>query len=95
MKESTIQKLAPLLRMLRSYEILEEVRETKFHLNGRDFIHFHDEPDGLFADVLLAKGRIRASVSSRSEQAELMERIHQKLDALESHGPKKRGGKHE
>ncbi len=88
MKESTLENLAPLLNVLRSYDVLDEVRETKFHLNGRDFIHFHDEPDGPWADVRLSKGRIRMPVSTRSEQAELMEKICQKLDSLKSH----RGG---
>ena len=62
MKEDTLEKLEPLLNFLRSYEALEETAESKFLLRGRDFIHFHDEPDGLWADVILSKGRIRAAV---------------------------------
>lgn len=88
MKESTLETLAPLLNLLRSYDVLDEVRETSFQLNGRDFIHFHDESDGLWADVRLSKGRIRVAISTPSEQAELIEKISPTLDELES----RRGG---
>ncbi len=93
MKESTLETLSPLLNFLRSYEVLEETRGTKFLLKGKDFVHFHDDPDGLWADALLAKGRVRMSVATREEQAELMGKIADKLDALESHrGRNKRRG---
>ena len=83
MKDSTLEVLAPLLSVLRSFLALEEVRPTAFHLDGRDFIHFHEEPPGLFADVRLSKGRVRMSVVTRSEQGELLERIEEKLVATE------------
>ena len=85
MKEATLEILSPLLRFLRSYDVLEEKGESKFLLGGRDFIHFHDDSDGLWADAKLSKGRIRVSVASFSEQAELMELIARKLETLESH----------
>lgn len=85
MKQSAFDTLAPLLNALRSYSVLEEVRPAAFHLDGRDFIHFHDEPDGLFADVRLTRGRIHLPVATASEQAELLERIEEQLVALESH----------
>ena len=97
MKEETFKTLAPLLRFLRSYEVLVETKGARFLLRGRDFIHFHDDPDGLWADALLSKGRVRMSVSSSSEQGELMGLIAEKLDSLESHagsGRKQRGNRH-
>ncbi len=84
MRAETIETLKPLLDVLRGYSVLEEERTASFHLDGRDFIHFHDdEPEGLVADVRLAKGRVRMPVSTRSEQAELMEQIERKLGSLE------------
>ena len=90
MKEETLAVLSPLLSYLRGYEVLDEVRQAQFHLKGKDFIHFHDdEPEGLVADVLLTKGRIRMPVATRAEQAELMDKIAQKLDSLENHQARK------
>ena len=84
MREATVETLSPLLNVLRGYSVLEEVRTAAFRLGGKDFIHFHDdEPEGLVADVRLIKGRIRMPVSTSSEQAELLEKVEQKLSSLE------------
>ncbi len=85
MKSATLDCIAPLLAVLRGYSALREVRPTVFHLNGRDFIHFHEAPDGIFADVRLSKGQVRMSVSTQAEQSELLERIEDALSTLESH----------
>ena len=84
MKESTSKTLLPLLSFLRSYEVLEETTEHKFLLRDKDFIHFHDDPDGLWADAKLTKGRVRMSVATRAEQGELMDKLTEKLDSLSS-----------
>lgn len=91
LKQATEETLKPLLNFLRSYECLEESIDCKFLLKGKDFVHFHDDPDGLWADAKLAKGRIRVSVATRAEQGELMELISQKLDTLNDKKGKRRG----
>ena len=91
MKTGTKQIIEPLLRALRSYPVLEEVHETEFYLNGRDFIHFHETDDGVIADVLLSKGRVSMSVGTTSEQAELLERVEARLESLEDHRRQRRG----
>lgn len=83
MKTSTLEALAPLLKVLRAHPALREVRPATFHLKGRNFVHFNEESDGVFADVLLAKGRLHVSASSRTEQAELLRQIHGVLESLE------------
>jgi hypothetical protein len=79
MKRATLDRIAPLLGVLRAHPALVEVRPTEFQLHGREFLHFHDEPDGVVADVRLAEGRMSMPVSSRSEQAEFLERIDDTL----------------
>ena len=96
-KENTRQTIAPLLAVLRGYPMLEEVREAEFYLHGRDFIHFHETPEGVIADVLLSRGRVSMPVVSSDEQAELLERIEDRLSSLEQHHEQRRdrgrGGK--
>ena len=82
MRQKTIEALAILLDFLRSYEILSEVRPSNFHLNGKGFIHFHDEPDGLWADVLLFNGRLRMPANIASEQADVIGTIEPTLEPL-------------
>ena len=90
MKSETIERIGPLLAVLRGYSALSEVRHAVFHLGGRDFVHFHEAPEGIYADVRLAKGQVRMPVSTQPEQAELLERIEETLLALESHSRGKR-----
>jgi len=98
-KLATLDCLAPLLAVLRGHPALREVRPTEFHLDGRDFVHFHETPDGIFADVRLSKGQIRVSVSTQAEQSELLDRMESTLEALLQHSSsektpkrKRRGG---
>lgn len=85
MKGETLSRLEPLLRAVRGYGVLTEVRPAAFHLDSRDFLHFHEEPDGLYADVRLSRGRIRLPVGTADEQAELLARIDDTLTSLEGH----------
>jgi hypothetical protein len=84
MKQATLDGIAPVLAELRAHPALSEVRPTEFEVDGREFLHFHDEPDGVVADVRLAEGRVSMSVSSRAEQAELLERIDESLSSLDA-----------
>ncbi len=93
MKTATLERLAPFLNLLRAHPALREVRPAAFHLDGRDFVHFHDEPEGILADVRLSKGRVHMRVSSPAEQAEFLERIEDILASLEERvrGRERRG----
>ena len=84
MKQAALEQIAPLLDVLRANPALREVRPTAFHLDGRDFVHFHDEPGGVVADVRLTRGVVRMRVSTDPEQAELLERIDECLSTLDS-----------
>jgi hypothetical protein len=94
MKHSTLEALAPLLKVLRAHPALHEIRPATFHLKGRNFVHFHEEPEGIFADVLLAKGRVHMPVSTATEQAELLQQIGEVLESLEQRERQRdRGGR--
>lgn len=84
MREATLDRIAPLLTVLRAHPALHEARPAEFEVDGREFLHFHDEPDGVVADARLAEGRVSMPVSSRTEQAELLERIDRSLGSLET-----------
>lgn len=84
LKESTQATLAPLLEVLRSNPALREVRPAMFYLDGSDFVHFHGEDEDVVADVLLTKGRVRMPVATQAAQAELLERIDDRLKSLDS-----------
>ena len=80
---ATLARISPLLEDLRSRTVLREVRPGVFTLQSRAFIHFHDDDDGIFADVRLAEAFVRMPVTSRSEQADLLEAAQGKVREAE------------
>ena len=81
-----LSKLEPLLEKLRGREPLREKRLGVFYLKSRAFLHFHDDPSGLFADVRLEDDFTRLPASTRSQQAELLRRIDDRLAPLAGTG---------
>lgn len=49
----TLRELASLLERLRSIPGLVERKPGTFYLRSKAFLHFHEDPAGLFADVKL------------------------------------------
>lgn len=93
----TLARISPLLDELRARSVLREMRPGVFYLDSRAFLHFHDDPSGIFADVRLAEGFVRLAVTSSSEQSDLLERIDDCLSAIESRsiGRRRRRGRRE
>ena len=79
-----LARLSPLLAELRARPMLRERRPGVFELKSRAFLHFHDDPSGIFADVRLAKDFVRLNVTTRSGQADLLEHIDACLSSIES-----------
>ncbi len=80
----TLAEISPLLNQLRTRDALREKRPGVFYLKSRAFLHFHDDPAGIFADVRLADEFIRLPVSSEAEQADMLDRIDDCLSTIES-----------
>ncbi|OHB27109.1 MAG: hypothetical protein A2790_00135 [Phenylobacterium sp. RIFCSPHIGHO2_01_FULL_69_31] len=53
---TTLDALEPLLAELRTLPELVERSRGVFYRKGRAFLHFHEDPKGLFADVRDATG---------------------------------------
>jgi hypothetical protein len=80
----TLARISPLLEELRTRLELREKRPGVFYLKSRAFLHFHDDPDGVFADVRLSDEFLRLPVTSSSQQSDLLERIDDCLSTIES-----------
>jgi hypothetical protein len=77
-------RIEPLLEHLRARSVLREKRPGVFYLKSRAFLHFHDDPSGVYADVRLADDFVRMRVSTRSEQSDLLDRIDDCVSRLEA-----------
>ena len=72
----TLARLEPLLAELRRVAGLVERTPGSFYRRGAAFLHFHEDPAGLFADVKLDGKRFeRFDVSVAADQQALLARI--------------------
>jgi hypothetical protein len=53
---AALDRLSPLLQEIRDIEALSERSRGVFYLRSRAFLHFHEDPAGLFADLRSANG---------------------------------------
>lgn len=78
----TLARLAPLLQRLRGMAGLQERKPGIFYRRGGAFLHFHEDPAGLFADAKLdGRGFQRFAVGTAEQQLHLATTI---LEALGS-----------
>lgn len=76
-------RLEGVLRELRAFGSLIERSPGSFDAGRKHFLHFHDTPDGIVADVFLASGRVRVPADSDTEQAELLALVDDALAGAE------------
>ena len=78
MKHATaeaLDQLTALLDTLRTIPGLIEKRPGVFYRKGKAFLHFHEDPAGLFADIRPKEEWIRLAVGTAAGQAALVEEI--------------------
>ena len=72
----TIKRLADLLTQLRQRALLKEKTPGTFYVKSKAFLHFHDDPAGIFADVKLdMEDYSRYRINTAAEQAALLAKI--------------------
>ena len=65
--------LEPLLKRLREHAPLTERTPGSFYLKSKAYLHFHEDPAGIFADVKLdGAGFTRLRATTAQEQAHLL-----------------------
>ncbi|HSI52132.1 MAG TPA: hypothetical protein VLA61_28020 [Ideonella sp.] len=79
----TLALLAPLLADIRALPGLAERKPGIFYRRGEAWLHFHEDPAGLFVDVKLppAKGFKRLAVDTPAQQKALLARLTEQLHA--------------
>jgi N-acetylglutamate synthase-like GNAT family acetyltransferase len=73
--------IEPLLAEIRGHDDLIERSPGTFYKKSQAFLHFHEDPAGLFADVRLAPGDAftRMRVSTKAEQRAFMTAVRRAL----------------
>ena len=72
---NALDKLEPLLVELRFVPGLVEKSRGVFYRKSKAFLHFHEDPSGLHADVLFGEEFERVRVETDAERDALLSRI--------------------
>jgi hypothetical protein len=77
-RQEALDELEPVLAELRCFEQLTEKSRGVFYRRSKSFLHFHEDPEGLFADVQLGPDDelARLRVTDPAERAALVEAVH-------------------
>ena len=77
---ASLAQLTPLLERIRALGHLTERKPGIFYLRSSAFLHFHEDPQGLFADVKLdGKTFARFAVDSAAQREELLSSVQRAL----------------
>ena len=74
-----LDRLESLLTTLRGFPELREKSRGTFYRGSRAFLHFHEDPTGLFADVRVDIDFERLRVTTAKEQERLVRKVRAAL----------------
>ncbi|MCA8916366.1 MAG: hypothetical protein KDB90_13230 [Planctomycetes bacterium] len=71
-REDALNELEPLIIRLRRLPGLRERKRGTFYRGGSGFLHFHEDPAGLFADLKVNGEWIRMPVDTKAQRDALV-----------------------
>ena len=77
---AALDALEPVLAKLRAFKALKEKNRGTFYRGSSAFIHFHEDPAGLFADLKQEGDFIRYRVNSAGEIDTLIGEVNHALE---------------
>ena len=75
----TLDTIGPLLEGIRKIGLLRERQRGIFYLKSVAYLHFHEDPAGLFADVKLGGAWKRMDVTSAGARRKLVTTVKRDL----------------
>jgi len=77
---AALDRLDGLLQQVRRrHPQLKERKRGAFYRGGRGWLHFHEDPAGLFADLKVGGEWVRLPVNAATECAALLRRLEETL----------------
>ena len=73
----TLDTLADFLDQIRRHAGLREPKRGSFYRKSSGFLHFHEDPAGLFADLKIGNDYQRFRITTAAERRALLQRIAQ------------------
>ena len=72
---SGLGRIEQLLTEIRTFKGLREKSPGVFYFRTKAFLHFHEDPAGIFADLRAVSNWERMPVNAKNEQARLLRKI--------------------
>ena len=69
---AALDALEPVLAQIRAIEGLKEKSRGAFYRKSKGFLHFHEDPAGMFADLKKGDDFVRMPINTRAEIAALI-----------------------
>jgi len=79
---AALDALEPVLTQIRALEGLKEKSRGAFYRKSKGFLHFHEDPAGMFADLKKGDDFVRMPVNTRAEIAALVRETKRALARL-------------
>jgi hypothetical protein len=76
---AALDQLEDLLAAIRTLRDLKERSRGVFYRRSKSFLHFHDDPAGLFADLRRGSDFERYKVSSAAERQQFLDVVRKEL----------------
>ena len=83
-REEALDALDDVLTAVRAFEGLTERKRGALYRKSAGFLHFHEDPAGLFADLKVGGDWERFRVSTQEERPELLRRVEIELGGARS-----------
>jgi hypothetical protein len=79
---AALDTIEPMLERLRALPGLKEKSRGTFYRGSKAFLHFHEDPSGMYVDVRLADDFERFRVTTRTEQDSCLRRVRKALGRM-------------
>jgi hypothetical protein len=79
---AALDALEPVLAQIRALEGLKEKSRGAFYRKSKGFLHFHEDPAGMFADLKKGDDFVRMRVNTSAEIAALIRETKRALARL-------------
>lgn len=76
---AALEKLSELLEQIRTKDGIQEKKLGIFYRRSKSFLHFHEDPAGLFADLTVGDGFDRYPVNTRPQWTALLTALDEAL----------------
>ena len=71
-RDAALDSIEPMLIELRQWDDLREKKRGVFYKKSIAFIHFHEDPAGIFADLRCGSGWLRLPVNTAADRRRLL-----------------------